>query len=83
MAHKAVCLRVKCAGGFIGGGQERGFRSGTTNAPGIMAMFEAAQHAVGHRKEHEAHMRSLKLLLAQGLMQLPAPFSTVVKTGGS
>jgi len=69
-----VKKRVKCAGGFIGGGQERGFRSGTTNAPGIMAMAEAAQHAIAHRKEHEAHMRSLKLLLSEGLTQLPDVF---------
>lgn len=71
MGALLVKKRVKSAGGLIGGGQERGFRSGTTNAPGIMAMYTAAQHAMGRLKENEAHMRKLKLMLAEGLQRIP------------
>lgn len=56
---------------IVGGGQERGFRSGTENVPGI-AGFAAAANAMW--QEHEtltANMQHLKEFLAEGLMRLP------------
>jgi cysteine desulfurase len=51
-------------GGLIGGGQERGLRSGTTNVPGILGMDAALNE---YRKQQVAwieNMRACKLRLA-------------------
>jgi len=69
----ALLLRrnVKNAGGQLGGGQENGFRSGTTNSPGIIAMGVAVEEARSRLVQSEAHMRRLKLMLADGLLSIP------------
>lgn len=66
-----VRKRVKNAGGQIGGGQERGIRSGTTNAPGIIGMGVAVDEARKRLLQAEAHMRRLKKSLAGGLLTIP------------
>lgn len=58
---------TRFAGGLIGGGQESGRRSGTTNAPGIMALDAAVQDYRQHQEEYIAHMRHMKLHLAESL----------------
>ena len=63
--------RVKNAGGQLGGGQERGVRSGTTNASGIAAMGAAFEELRAAEAENLRHMRELKLLLANYLLSLP------------
>jgi cysteine desulfurase len=46
-----------------GGGQERDIRSGTFNAPGIIAFAAAATDAVANKKDREQKVRALKKLL--------------------
>jgi len=46
-----------------GGGQERDIRSGTFNAPGIIAFAAAATDAVANKKDRELKVRALKELL--------------------
>ena len=43
-----------------GGGQERDIRSGTFNAPGIVAFAAAATDAVANKKERDINIRQLK-----------------------
>ena len=43
----------------LGGGQEKGFRSGTENVCGIMAMAAALKEATGHIKENSRHISEL------------------------
>lgn len=55
-----------------GGGQERGFRSGTENMPGIMA-FSAAVSAWGEKKrERNSHILNLKSVLMSELKSVLA-----------
>lgn len=58
-------------GGLIGGGQERGRRSGTTNSPGILGMDAAVAAYQKHQTEWIASMRACKLRLAERLLALP------------
>lgn len=62
---------VKFAGGQIGGGQERGLRSGTTNTPGIMGMEAAVKDYVDNIDAYRESIRSCKLRLAALLTELP------------
>ncbi len=59
-----------------GGGQERDIRSGTLNAPGIVAFAAAAQDALSHRTETELRIRNLKTLLVD-LVKKEIPDVTV------
>lgn len=59
------------AGGLIGGGQELGRRSGTTNTPGILGMDAAVSAYRAHQAEWIAAMRACKLRLAKNLAALP------------
>ena len=54
-----------------GGAQERGKRAGTENLPGIKGMTAALEEAVAHMDEHNAHMRSVRDYLIQGLSAIP------------
>lgn len=59
------------AGGQIGGGQERGLRSGTTNAPGILGMDAALCEYRARQTEWINTMRACKLRLANHIQTLP------------
>jgi cysteine desulfurase len=52
---------------IYGGGQERGFRSGTENAPGIVAMGESAAIALDKLDETARRIESLRDLLHEGI----------------
>lgn len=52
-----------------GGGQEKKFRSGTENVPGIAGMGEAVQEAVEALTEHEAYVRALKMRLYERILR--------------
>lgn len=55
----------------LGGGQERGLRSGTENVPGVVgfavAMTEAKKHLAGNRKKYEAMRSALMKELVENL----------------
>jgi len=50
-----------------GGGQERGFRSGTENMPGILAFAAAAKEACGNMEAHRAHILAVRNRLIECL----------------
>ncbi|MEL7608587.1 MAG: cysteine desulfurase family protein [Bacillota bacterium] len=58
-------------GGQIGGGQERGLRSGTTNVPGVMGMDAALAYYADKQNEKIAHVRACKLRLCNNLLTIP------------
>lgn len=72
----AIYIRkgLKFAGGQIGGGQEKGLRSGTVNAPGILGMDAALMQYAENYGQYIAGMRSAKLQLAKNLLTLPDVF---------
>lgn len=55
----------------IGGGQERGYRSGTENLPGIVGFGMAAELAARELNERSAHLLALRRQLEQGLAEMP------------
>lgn len=62
---------LRFAGGLVGGGQEQGRRSGTTNAPGILGLDAAVAACAAHQQEWVAAMRACKTRLAERLLSLP------------
>lgn len=60
---------LKFSGTQIGGGQERGFRSGTLNAPGILGMEAAAAIYQRNQSEFVQTMRACKLRLCENLLR--------------
>lgn len=63
---------------LLGGGQERGRRSGTQNVAGIAAMATAAQITADHRADDVARIAALRDRLADGLL---AAVPDAVETG--
>lgn len=65
----ALYLRpgVKLATQLIGGNQERGYRSGTENMPGIVGMAKAAELAANEIEERAGRLKELQQRLWQGL----------------
>lgn len=55
---------------IYGGGQQRGMRSGTDNVPGAAGLGVAAEEIYRNLEADTAHMREMKLLLADGLGKL-------------
>lgn len=66
-----VRASIRFAGGQIGGGQEQGRRSGTTNTPGIMGLDAAVSAYRAHQAEWISSMRACKMRLAKNLLALP------------
>ncbi len=62
---------IRFSGSLVGGGQERGLRSGTTNAPGIMAMDEALRFYRDNQEKHISSMRAAKTRLSENLLSIP------------
>ncbi len=52
-----------------GGGQERGFRSGTENVPGIAGFGQAVVEAYADMEGHAQHMQHLKEMLFQEVQE--------------
>lgn len=71
----------------LGGGQERGLRSGTENVPGVVgfaaALTDAKKHLNGNRKKYTEMVELLKKELLAGAFSVPARSSlrTPVVTG--
>jgi len=55
---------------LVGGGQERGLRSGTTNVPGVVGLGAACALAVDELDQDVAHIRHLRELLLPPLLAL-------------
>jgi len=64
---RASSPRVRLSPLFYGGGQERGFRSGTLNVPGIVGLGAAARIAVREMDAERATLRRLRDLLENGI----------------
>jgi cysteine desulfurase len=56
---------------IVGGGQERGLRSGTENVPGIVATAEALRLAVAERERYAAEVGDLRDRLQAALERVP------------
>ncbi|MCD7715427.1 MAG: cysteine desulfurase [Lachnospiraceae bacterium] len=56
---------------ILGGGQQKGMRSGTDNVPGAAGLAQAAVDAYASLKEDHAHMLTLKERLIAGFSELP------------
>lgn len=56
---------------LLGGGQQKGMRSGTDNVPGAAGLAQAAKEAYDHLEEHTAHLLRLKQRMTDGLRELP------------
>jgi cysteine desulfurase len=59
--------RVRLAPIILGGGHERGLRSGTLNVPGIVGFGQAVEIARGAREEEARRLRLLRRRLYEGL----------------
>lgn len=62
---------VRCLPGLLGGGQERGWRSGTTNVPGILGLDTAVAVYRQNADAWHANMRACKERLYGNLSRLP------------
>ena len=59
---------------ILGGGQQKGMRSGTDNVPGIAGLGVAAKEAYQNLDEKAAHLQALKQQLTDGLKDIPDVF---------
>lgn len=65
-----VNSKVKIRPLILGGGQQRGMRSGTDNVPGVAALALAAENAYGSLSENTARMREIKDYISKELTEL-------------
>ena len=56
---------------ILGGGQERGGRSGTENVAGIVGMAAALQEAMEHMQQNMAQVSALRDKLIENLLKIP------------
>lgn len=63
---------------IVGGGQERGLRSGTENVAGVVGFAKAMELADGHRKYESERLRTLRDGLQHKLVSI---FSTAIVSG--
>ena len=63
--------RVKIRPLILGGGQQKGMRSGTDNVPGIAGLGEAAREAYQDFGEKRAHLLALKKYFMEEAAKLP------------
>ena len=59
---------------ILGGGQQKGMRSGTDNVPGIAGLGVAAKEAYQDFDEKIAHLKALKQQFMNGLQDIPNVF---------
>ena len=56
---------------ILGGGQQKGMRSGTDNVPGIAGLGVAAKEAYQNLDDNVLHMRTLKQQFLDGIRDIP------------
>lgn len=66
-----VSEKVKIRPLILGGGQQKGMRSGTDNVPGIAGLGEAAREAYLDFEEKRAHLLALKKYFMEEVAKLP------------
>ncbi len=62
--------KVRVLPQILGGGQEKGMRSGTENLPAIAGLSVAAKEAYDNLEENRAHMYALRDRLIEGLKDI-------------
>ena len=62
--------KVKIHPLMLGGGQQKGMRSGTDNVPGAAGLAQAAKEAYASLNESQEHLLNLKKRMMDGLNQL-------------
>lgn len=62
--------KVRVLPQILGGGQEKGMRSGTENLPAIAGLGVAAEEAYDNLEENRAHMYALRDRLIEGLKDI-------------
>lgn len=62
--------KIRVVPQILGGGQEKGMRSGTENLPAIVGLGAAAKEAYASLDENRAHMYELRKRLIEGLSQI-------------
>jgi cysteine desulfurase len=71
MGLLAVRRAVKIEPLFRGGGQEKNYRSGTENVPGIIGLAKALEIAQAEKEAENARLTSLRDRLIEGLLTIP------------
>ena len=66
----------------LGGGQEKGLRSGTHNTPGIVGMAAAARVTADTKEADTARVAMLRDSLADSLLEISNTFETGVRSNG-
>lgn len=66
LLYKKKDVRMKTL--IYGGGQQRNWRSGTENVPGIAGTLKAAQLSFARQKEYSDHMLACKCYLAETIL---------------
>lgn len=70
--------KVKMHPLILGGGQQKGMRSGTDNVPGAAGMAQAAKEAYASLNESHAHLLDLKARMIAGLKKLGENHNIVI-----
>ena len=65
-----VSEKVKIHPMILGGGQQKGMRSGTDNVPGIAGLGTAARMVYENHEEKMEKLRALKTYLAKNLSEM-------------
>ncbi len=61
---------------LAGGGQEKGYRSGTENIPGIVGMTTALEEHIEGMSEHVEHLQKMRDRLTKGVLEIPGVYQT-------
>lgn len=67
---------------LLGGGQQKGMRSGTDNVPGAAGLAQAAKEAYEHLEENTQHFLKLKKRMTDGLRALSEKLTPDGTAGG-
>jgi cysteine desulfurase len=67
-------IKVRLTSFVHGGGHERGYRSGTLNVPGIIALAKACEIAKNEMKQDEDKISILRNILEENLLQIEGSF---------